>query len=43
MELSQWALCWLLKQTYIKTVIPGIKNLEQLEYNAKASEFNIIT
>ena len=39
MELSQWALCWCLKQPFIATVIPGVKNLQQLESNAKASEF----
>jgi aryl-alcohol dehydrogenase-like predicted oxidoreductase len=34
-NLAQWALSWCLKHESISSVIPGCKNLEQLEINAK--------
>ena len=34
-NLVQWALSWCLKHESISSVIPGCKNLEQLEINAK--------
>ena len=41
MQLSQWALCWCLKHPSVSTVIPGVKNSQQIESNAKASKFDV--
>ena len=37
-NMTQWALAWCLKNPLISTIIPGCKNLEQLEINAKSVE-----
>lgn len=39
-NMAQWALAWCLKNPIISAVIPGMKNLEQVELNAKASELD---
>ena len=40
-NLAQWALSWCLKHESISCVIPGCKNLEQLEINANAVNTNM--
>jgi aryl-alcohol dehydrogenase-like predicted oxidoreductase len=40
-NLAQWSLSWCLKHESISCVIPGCKNLEQLEINANAVNINI--
>ncbi len=40
--MSQWALAWCLKHPAVSTVIPGCKNPEQVEANAKAAELDIV-
>jgi aryl-alcohol dehydrogenase-like predicted oxidoreductase len=40
-EMSTWALAWCLKNPAVTAVIPGCKNLEQLESNAAAA--NLLT
>ena len=37
-NMVQWALAWCLKNPQISTIIPGCKNLVQLEINANASK-----
>lgn len=37
-NMTQWALAWCLKNPIVSTIIPGCKNLEQLEINANASK-----
>lgn len=37
-NLAQWALAWCLKNPAIHIVIPGCKNIQQMESNAKAVE-----
>ncbi|OGQ05699.1 MAG: aldo/keto reductase [Deltaproteobacteria bacterium RIFCSPLOWO2_12_FULL_44_12] len=37
-NMAQWALAWCLKNSQVTAVIPGCKNLEQLESNAQAAE-----
>jgi myo-inositol catabolism protein IolS len=39
-NMAQWALSWCLQNPAISAVIPGMKNLEQVELNAKASDFD---
>jgi myo-inositol catabolism protein IolS len=36
--MAQWALAWCLKHPAVTLVIPGSKNVEQVELNAKAAE-----
>ena len=36
--MSQWALAWCLQNPAVSTVIPGCKNVEQLEQNAQAAD-----
>ena len=36
--MSQWAIAWCLRNDIIKTVIPGVKNIDQVVSNAKAVE-----
>ncbi|WP_070119669.1 aldo/keto reductase [Bacillus marinisedimentorum] len=36
--MASWALAWCLKNPAVTTVIPGAKNAEQIEMNAKATE-----
>lgn len=37
-NMAQWALAWCLKHPAVTLVIPGSKNVEQVELNAKAAE-----
>ena len=37
-EMTQWSLAWCLKNPAICTIIPGCKNIEQIESNVKAVE-----
>ncbi|OGQ48048.1 MAG: aldo/keto reductase [Deltaproteobacteria bacterium RIFCSPLOWO2_02_FULL_46_8] len=37
-DMSQWALAWCLKNPAISAVIPGCKNITQIESNAKAAD-----
>jgi len=37
-EMAQWALAWCLKNDAVTAVIPGCKNVQQVESNAKAAE-----
>jgi aryl-alcohol dehydrogenase-like predicted oxidoreductase len=37
-EMAQWALAWCLKNPAVTAVIPGCKNVEQVESNARAAE-----
>lgn len=39
-NMAQWALAWCLKNPIVSAVIPGMKNLEQVELNAQASELD---
>lgn len=41
MNMAQWALAWCLQNPIISAVIPGMKNLEQVELNAKAADLEI--
>lgn len=41
-NMAQWALAWCLQNPAIAAVIPGCKNVEQVEINAKAAELNMI-
>jgi len=40
-NMAQWALAWCLQNPNISTVIPGCKNVEQVEINAKAADLDI--
>ncbi|MDE1725704.1 MAG: aldo/keto reductase [Thaumarchaeota archaeon] len=42
MNMAQWALGWCLQNPTIAAVIPGCKNIEQVEINAKAAELNMV-
>lgn len=37
-DMAQWALAWCLRHPAVTTVIPGCKNVEQVEANARAVE-----
>ena len=37
-DMAQWALAWCLKDPVVTAVIPGCKNVEQVEKNARAAE-----
>lgn len=39
MDMATWALAWCLKHDAVTAVIPGCKNVAQVEANAKAAEF----
>jgi len=39
-NMAQWALSWCLRNPVISAVIPGMKNLEQVEINAKAADLD---
>jgi myo-inositol catabolism protein IolS len=36
--MSQWALAWCLRDPAVTAVIPGCKNVEQVESNARAAD-----
>ncbi|MDP4164917.1 MAG: aldo/keto reductase, partial [Bacillota bacterium] len=38
MNMAQWALAWCLKHPAVSSLIPGAKNAEQVEANAKAGD-----
>jgi len=37
-DMAQWALAWCLRHPAVTTVIPGCRNVEQVESNARAVE-----
>ncbi|NBI28099.1 aldo/keto reductase [Chengkuizengella marina] len=39
MDMAQWALAWCLKHPAVTTVIPGCKNVKQVESNAAAVQY----
>lgn len=41
MNMAQWALAWCLKNPVVSAVIPGMKNIEQVEINAKAADLEL--
>lgn len=41
--MAQWALAWCLKHPAVTCVIPGCKNVEQVESNAGAAGLNIVS
>lgn len=41
-NMAQWALAWCLKHSAVTTVIPGCKNIEQVESNARAADLDIV-
>jgi len=41
-NMAEWALAWCLQHPAITSVIPGCKNVEQVESNARAVELNIV-
>lgn len=41
-NMAQWALAWCLRNPDIASVIPGCKNVEQVEMNAKSTELKIV-
>ncbi|WP_088105836.1 aldo/keto reductase [Halalkalibacter urbisdiaboli] len=41
-DMAQWALAWCLQHPAVSTVIPGCKNVEQVERNAKAAELDMV-
>ena len=38
MQIAQWALAWCLRRREVQSVIPGCKDVKQVEANAKAAE-----
>lgn len=36
--MAQWALAWCLRHPAVSCVIPGCKNVEQMESNARAAD-----
>lgn len=42
MNMAQWALAWCLQNPAIATTIPGCKNAEQVEINAKAADLDLV-
>jgi aryl-alcohol dehydrogenase-like predicted oxidoreductase len=40
--MAQWALAWCLQHPAVTMVIPGCKNVEQVEQNAKAAELEMV-
>ncbi|MBM7570151.1 aldo/keto reductase [Aquibacillus albus] len=41
MDMAQWSLAWCLKNPSVTSVIPGCKNIEQVELNAGAADLQI--
>ncbi|MBU9723052.1 MULTISPECIES: aldo/keto reductase [Bacillaceae] len=41
-NMAQWALAWCLKHPAVTTVIPGCKNVEQVELNASAADLDLV-
>ncbi|MEH7415724.1 aldo/keto reductase [Neobacillus drentensis] len=42
-NMAQWALAWCLKHPAVTSVIPGCKNVEQVELNARASDLELVS
>ncbi|RBW68206.1 aldo/keto reductase [Bacillus taeanensis] len=42
-NMAQWALAWCLQHPAVTSVIPGCKNVEQVELNAKAADLEMIS
>lgn len=42
-NMAQWALAWCLKHPAVTSVIPGCKNVEQVELNAAAAELEFVS
>lgn len=40
--MAQWALAWVLKHDAVTCVIPGCKNVQQVEDNAKAADLDMV-
>ncbi len=41
--MAQWALAWCLKHPAVTTVIPGCKNVKQVESNAAAASLELVS
>lgn len=41
-NMAEWALAWCLQHPAVTCVIPGCKNVEQVEKNAKAAELDLV-
>jgi myo-inositol catabolism protein IolS len=41
-DMATWALAWVLQHPAVTCVIPGVKNVEQVESNARAAELDIV-
>ncbi|MBY0149226.1 aldo/keto reductase [Neobacillus niacini] len=42
-NMAQWALAWCLKHPAVTSVIPGCKNVEQVELNARAADLDLVS
>lgn len=42
-DMAQWALAWCLQNPVVTSVIPGCKSVEQVEYNAKAADLELVS
>jgi myo-inositol catabolism protein IolS len=42
-NMAQWALAWCLKHPAVTSVIPGCKNVEQVELNALAADLELVS
>jgi myo-inositol catabolism protein IolS len=42
-NMAQWALAWCLKHPAVTSVIPGCKNVEQVELNARAADLEMVS
>jgi myo-inositol catabolism protein IolS len=42
-NMAQWALAWCLQHDSVTSVIPGCKNVNQVELNAKAADLDMVT
>lgn len=41
-NMAQWALAWCLKHSAVTSIIPGCKNVEQVELNAAAANLDLV-
>jgi myo-inositol catabolism protein IolS len=41
--MAQWALAWCLMHPAVTSVIPGCKNVEQVELNALAADLELVS
>jgi myo-inositol catabolism protein IolS len=41
-DMATWALAWVLQHPAVTAVIPGVKSVDQVESNAKASDLDIV-